>query len=89
MRSTSGPRRPGLMDRRMGNVLPILGSVTMPIRMPATTIDVKVEARATGSYIIFETPDGPIEVSIGSDMMRALRIMQRCKQLLAIREKRG
>lgn len=89
MRLFPRPRRPGLVGRRMGNVLPIIGGATMPIRMPAATTNVKVEAKATGCLLIFETPDGPVEVQAGYDMMKAIRIMKRCNQLLAARKTSG
>jgi hypothetical protein len=73
----------------VGNVLPIHGGFSVTIRMPAETTDVRVEVRPTGSYVVFETPEVPVEVLVGSDMMKALRIMKRCKQLLAARKTRG
>ena len=61
----------------------------MTIRMPATTMDVKVESRATGNYIIFKTQDGFVEVAVGVDVLRAIGIMRKCKQLLQQRGQCG
>ena len=62
---------------------------SMTIRIPAATTGVKVESRATGNYIIFETQDAPVEIEVGGDMLRAIRIMRKCQRVLWKRGKCG
>ena len=69
-----------------GSRLPVLGSVQQPIRMPAATTGVTVDVSQSGVFLVFDTTGGPIKLPFGSDMMRALKAMHRCQQLLAARK---
>ena len=66
---------------------PGVQTVQQPIRMPATTTDVIVDARQSGVFLVFYTADGCVEVNLGGDMIRGLKALRRCKQLLAQRKK--
>jgi len=71
----------------MGSQLPTPGSQGNPVRIPAPATSVRVEARQAGTFLIFETPDGPVEIPMGNDMMRALKVMETCQKLMATRSK--
>lgn len=57
------------------------------LKIPEGATAVRVETTEARSYaLVFDTPDGEVEIVVGSDMERAVKLMARVSRVLRTRE---